>query len=205
MRRPISSDEAAISNVLVPMKQIFQKVPSPSLLKQSESRVDYFAKSILPQLLRQKQKHTMVYVASYFDFCSLRNLLLKRELPFVSVHEYSRTTEVNRGRARFLQGRSPMLLYTGRCNFFHRHIIKGVRHLIFLGLPEHAEFYSSHVNEIQTNNAVLEEEDPEAAATVSSCLVLCTRYEALALERIVGSDNCTRMLKSPKSTFMFYS
>lgn len=202
MHQKVDAEDAAIANVLVPIKQVFQKVPVPSFDKQSESRVGYFIKSILPQILRHKQKHTMIYVPSYFDFCSLRNVLLKREISFVSVHEYSRTSEVSRGRARFLQGRKPLMLYTGRCNFFQRHTIKGVRHLIFLGLPEHPEFYSDHVNAITTTN---DDTDVEAMTSVSSCLVLCTRYEALALERIVGTGNCRRMLNSQKSTFMFYS
>jgi U3 small nucleolar RNA-associated protein 25 len=200
MRWQIDAENASIANVLTPIKQVFQKVPVSSFDKQSECRVNYFVNSILPQILQQK--HTMVYVPSYFDFCALRNVLLKREIPFVSVHEYSRTSEVTRGRARFLQGRKPLMLYTGRCNFFHRHSIKGARHLIFLGLPEHAEFYSDHVNQIETTR---DDFDMEAATSVSSCLVLCTRFEALALERIVGSTNCARMLKSQKSTFMFYS
>lgn len=202
MRRQSEPKDAAIANVLIPIKQVFQKVPTPSFAKQSEARVDYFVKSILPQILRHKQKHTMVYVPSYFDFCSLRNYLLKRDISFVSVHEYSRTSEVTRGRARFLQGRKPLMLYTGRCNFFHRHNIKGVRHLVFLGLPEHPEFYSDLVNEIVTTT---DDSDIEATATGSSCVVLCSRFEALALERIVGSSNCARMLKSEKSTFMFYA
>jgi U3 small nucleolar RNA-associated protein 25 len=202
MRWQIDPENASIANVLIPIKQVFQKVPAASFEKQSECRVNYFVQSILPQILRHKQKQTMIYVPSYFDFCSLRNVLLKREISFVSVHEYSRTSEVTRGRARFLQGRKPIMLYTGRCNFFHRHSIKGARHLIFLGLPEHPEFYSDHVNQIMTTR---DDSDMEAATSVSSCLVLCTRFEALALERIVGSSNCARMLKSEKSTFMFYS
>mmetsp|Transcript_20420 Transcript_20420/g.50052 ORF Transcript_20420/g.50052 Transcript_20420/m.50052 type:complete len:871 (-) Transcript_20420:1456-4068(-) len=204
MRRKIEPEEAAISNVLIPMKQVFQRVPAASFAAQSSARVKYFCKSILPQILESKQKHTMIYIPSYFDFCSLRNVFLKRDLTFVSVHEYSRTSEVSRGRARFLQGRKPIMLYTGRSNFFHRHNIKGVKHLVFLGLPEHPEFYSQHVNHI-----VSAENDPsaevDALSSVSSCLVLCTKYEAIALERIVGSANCSRMLKSQKSTFMFYS
>merc|ERR1711865_1182960 len=99
--------------------------------------------------------HTCLYIPSYFDFCALRNTLLKNELTnlFVSVTEYARSTEISRGRARFLQGRKPLLLYTGRAHFFHRHAIKGIRNLIFFGLPEHAEFYSDYVNLITTSSS----------------------------------------------------
>ena len=202
MRRKVKPETASIANVLVPIKQVFQKIPVASFEKQSEARVNYFVNTLLPQIQRRKQKHTMVYVPSYFDFVSLRNAFLKRDLSFVSVTEYSRPTEISRGRARFLQGRKPIMLYTGRCNFFFRHPIKGVRHLIFLGLPEHPEFFSDQVNQISTT---ADESDIDAATSIASCLALFTRYEAHALERVVGSGNCSRMLASEKCTFMFYS
>lgn len=213
VRRKTDSDDASIANVLIPIKQVFQKVPVGSFVQQSQGRVDYFVKNLLPQIQKQKQKHTMVFIPSYFDFCSLRNAFLKREdVSFVSVTEYSRTSEVGRGRARFLQGRKPIMLYTGRAHYFHRHAIKGTKHLIFLGLPEHAEFYADYVNLIGSMGTAtkrrMEDEDEadvmvETAAT--SCVVLFTKYEAHALERVVGSSNCSRMLSSPKATFMFHS
>jgi U3 small nucleolar RNA-associated protein 25 len=210
MRKKTPSDEASISRVLLPVKQVFQKIPVASFAKQSQARVDYFLKNLLPQIRKQKQNHTMVYIPSYFDFCSLRNAFLKRDdVVFVSVTEYSRTSEVSRGRARFLQGRKPIMLYTGRAHYFHRHAIKGTQHLIFLGLPEHPEFYAEHVNLIGSVGAAskqkMEEEDTDLTATSTSCVVLFTRYEAHALERIVGSSNCSRMLGSSKVTFMFHS
>jgi U3 small nucleolar RNA-associated protein 25 len=202
MRRKTSPEEAALANVLVPMKQVFQRVPVVSFDKQTDGRTQYFVKNILPEIQRHKQKQTMIYIPSYFDFVALRNIFLKREIAFVSVHEYSRHTEVSRGRARFLQGRKPIMLYTGRANFFHRHAIKGIRHLIFLGLPEHPQFYADHVNLINTATSL--DENGESVAG-SSCLALFTRFEGHALERIVGSANSSRMITSDKATFMFHS
>jgi U3 small nucleolar RNA-associated protein 25 len=204
VRRRVAPEDAAISSVLVPVKQVFQQVSSTSFEQQSDARLSYFTKTILPHILRQKQKHTMIYIPSYFDFCSLRNVFLKRDIDFVTVNEYSRVSEITRGRARFVQGRKPIMLYTGRGHFFHRHLIKGVRHLIFFGLPEHADFYSEQVNLLETSNES-EEDDLTAATTVSSCLALFTKYDAHSLERVVGSSNCNRMVSSEKSTFMFYS
>lgn len=202
MHRKTSPEEAALANVLVPMKQVFQRIPVVAYDQQTDSRTQYFVKNILPEIQRHKQKHTMIYIPSYFDFVALRNIFLKREIAFVSVHEYSRHTEVSRGRARFLQGRKPIMLYTGRANFFHRHAIKGIRHLIFLGLPEHPQFYADQVNLISTATSL--EDDGESLAGVS-CLALFTRFEGHALERIVGSANSSRMIKSDKSTFLFHS
>jgi U3 small nucleolar RNA-associated protein 25 len=202
IRRRFSANDASIASVLLPTRQVFQRISCPSFDKQSHVRVQYFVDKVLPQILRHNQSHTMVFIPSYFEFISVRNVLLKKEVDFVSVNEYSRSTEVNRGRARFLQGRKPLMLYTGRAHFFHRHAIRGVRHLVFLGLPEHAEFYADHVNFL---NEGLPDSQEESEVTTASSLVLYTKYDSHALERVVGTSNCSRMVKGEKSLFVFSS
>jgi U3 small nucleolar RNA-associated protein 25 len=209
-RRRVAADAASISNVLLPTQQIFQRVSCSSAANQTEDRLKYFVNVVLPQINKpsNKQKHTLIYVPSYFDYIALRNALLKRELEpyFVSVTEYSRASEITRGRARFLQGRKPWMLYTGRANFFLRHKIKGARHIIFYGIPEHPEFYPEHVNLLNEGleTSKMSEEDASMVQSVSaSCLVLFTKFEAHALERVVGSANCSKMVKGEKATFLF--
>jgi U3 small nucleolar RNA-associated protein 25 len=195
--------EASLANVMIPTKQVFQRVPCKSFASQGASRLEYFEQHVLPQIQRTKQKHTMLYIPSYFEFIAVRNMLLKQEMDFVSVTEYARGTEVSRGRARFLQGRKPIMLYTGRAHFFSRHTIKGAKHLLFFGLPEHSEFYAQIVNML--NMGISADDELGAGGGSSSCLALFTKYEAHALERICGKQNCERMLKGEKSTFMFMS
>ena len=197
-RTPI--EDATLCNVLVRVKQIFQRIPCSSIANQGIDRLCFFEQQILPQIRRQKQKHTMIFIPSYFDFVSVRNLLMKKEVDFVSVTEYARVSEVSRGRARFLQGSKPLLLYTGRAHFFSRHLIKGVRHLILYGLPEHGEFYSELVNML---NVGLDRDDGMEAPM--SCLTVFTKFDALALERIVGNEHCKRMIRGEKSSYMFCS
>lgn len=207
VRRKIRDGDTSISRVLVPVKQVFQKVPTGTFAQQSKARVDYFVKNLWPELKKNDQKHTLVFIPSYFDFCALRNALLKLEQKhlFVSVSEYSRGTEITRGRARFAQGRKPLMLYTGRAHYFHRHAIRGVHNLVVLGLPEHPEFYADFVNLIQTTGGSDNDAMDEGQHRETSCLALFTKYEAHALERIVGSSNASRMLSSLNSAFMFYS
>jgi U3 small nucleolar RNA-associated protein 25 len=200
-RKALDASEASIARVVLPTRQVFQRIPTHSLADHASDRVRYFCGSVLPEIARQKQKHTLVFIPSYFDFVSVRNAMLKREVDFVSVTEYSRVSEVSRGRARFLQGRKPIMLYTGRAHFFHRHAIKGARHLIFLGLPEYAEFYSGLVNSLSS----VSDGDGDVTMTgthEASCLVLFTKYEGHALERIVGGQNGSRMLQGDTSTFL---
>lgn len=105
LRRRVLTHEASLVDVIVPTKQVFQRVPCDSFSLQGQSRLDYFKKHVLSQIQRSNQKHTMIFVPSYFEFVSLRNLMLKENESFVSVTEYARVSEVSRGRARFLQGK----------------------------------------------------------------------------------------------------
>ena len=202
LRRRVHVEEASLNNIMVRSRQVFQRVPCSSFANQGDERMKYFEERVLPQMLRSKQKHTMIFIPSYFDFVSVRNLLLKKEVDFVSVTEYARVSEVTRGRARFLQGRKPLMLYTGRAHYFSRHAIKGVRHLIFFGLPEISKFYTGLVNEL---NKGLDRNIDSDMDTPTSVLALYTKYEAHSLERIVGKQHCDRMVKGEKQTFMFVS
>lgn len=204
IRRKVPADEATICDVLVRVRQVFQRVPC-DIQTQGNDRLKYFKEKVLPQIVRINQKHTLIYVPSYFDYVALRNMLMKNDSTsynFVSVTEYSRGSEVTRGRARFIQGRKAIMLYTGRAHFFMRHNIKGARHLILFGLPEHAAFYPGLMNMLMEGPSGESGVEVEAP---SSCLALFTKYDAHALERIVGTKHCERMIKGEKNTFLFCS
>ena len=205
MRRKTSVEDASVCDVMVRVKQVFQRVPCTSVSEAGSNRLRYFSESILPKLTRLKQKHTLIYIPSYFDFVAVRNMMLKREMDFVSVTEYARISEVSRGRARFLQGRKPFMLYTGRAHYFMRHNIKGIRHLVFFGLPEHAAFYPSVVNMLNDGLSATSTEDDDATRLPLSCLSLYTKFDAHQLERIVGASHTERMIKGDKSSFLFCS
>lgn len=199
----VEASEASVCDVLVKVKQVFQRVQCNTMSTQGDCKLQYFVDKVLPQILRLKQRRTLIYIPSYFDFVSVRNVLLKAEANFVSVTEYARVSEVSRGRSRFQQGRKNIMLYTGRCHFFKRHVIKGARHLIFFGLPEHPEFYPGMVNILNDMGKV--KTDSLNLEAQASCLCLFTKYDAHALERIVGTSHCGHMMKSEKSTFLFCS
>lgn len=205
MRRKTSVEDASVCDVMVRVKQVFQRVPCTSVSEAGSNRLRYFSESILPKLTRLKQKHTLIYIPSYFDFVAVRNMMLKREMDFVSVTEYARVSEVSRGRARFLQGRKQFMLYTGRAHYFMRHSIKGIRHLVFFGLPEHAAFYPSVVNMLNDGMSETSTEDDDATRLPLSCLSLYTKFDAHQLERIVGASHTERMIKGDKSSFLFCS
>ncbi|KAL7549351.1 hypothetical protein ACHAWF_012623 [Thalassiosira exigua] len=206
IRQKVPADDASICSVAVRrLRQVFQRVACQTASKAGTERLRYFADHILPKLLRSKQTRTLIYIPSYFDFVAVRNLLLKREASFVSVSEYARVSEVSRGRARFAQGRKAMLLYTGRAHYFLRHRIQGARHAIFFGLPERAEFYPAVVNMLNDGSASAFDADDDVSRMPTSCLSLFTKFDSLALERVVGTSHAERMVKGEKSSYLFCS
>jgi len=205
IRSKVSNDDASICEVMVRTKQVFQRVTCTSVADSGSNRLRYFSEHVLPKLTRLNQKHTLIYIPSYFDFIAVRNLLLKREVNFVSVTEYARVSEVSRGRARFLQGRKSIMLYTGRAHFFLRHKIKGARHVIFFGLPEYADFYPNVVNMLSNDVADEEDEDGDITRMPMSCLSLFTKFDAHQLQRVVGTSHTENMIKGEKSSYMFSS
>ena len=88
--------------------------------------------------------------------------------------------------------------------------------MVFYSLPEYPHFYPELVNMLN------ESEGGQSAAPGSgeetnesrlhgrsgggggcSCLVLFTRFEQMALERIVGQQRSAHMLSSSKNSFLF--
>ncbi|CAJ0831211.1 2586_t:CDS:2 [Entrophospora sp. SA101] len=116
---------------------------------------------------------------------------------------YTSTSNVNRSRTFFLDGRKKFMLYTERAHFFRRHFIRGIRHLIFYALPDHPQFYLELLNSLDTNPA-----SGSDTTSNNTCKVLFMKYDQLRLERIVGSDRINRMISSTtsgddKKTFVF--
>ena len=56
--------------------------------------------------------------------------------------------------------------------------------MIFLGLPEHPQFYADQVNQINTTNDIDADDVDSASTSVASCLALFTKFEGHALDRI---------------------
>lgn len=161
---------------------------------QGDAKLEHFIKNVLSGFLQRRQSHVLVFIPSYYDFIRVRNHLITEDISHACVSEYERGTEIARGRSRFFHGQRDIMLYTGRAHFFRRYMIRGAHHLVLYGLPECPQFYPELVN-------LLEEADTTAQTT--SCLTLFTRFEAMALERVVGTERSKHMLTSDKGTFLF--
>ncbi|KAB0342115.1 hypothetical protein FD754_019041 [Muntiacus muntjak] len=185
----------SISQVLVQLPHVFQRMEAESLASVIDARFNFFVNKILPQYRDAVMSHTLIYVPSYFDFVRLRNYFKKEELNFTHICEYTQKSGVSRARHFFLQGEKQFLLLTERFHFYKRYTIKGIRNLIFYELPTYPHFYSDVCNMLRATSR-----GEEAAWT---CTVLYSKYDAQRLAAVVGVERAAQMLQSKKNVHLF--
>ena len=89
----------AAAALAVPHRQLFQRVavvPGGSggspLAAADEARFAYLTGTVLATLRRTKQRRTLIFIPSYYDFVRVRNWLTVEGFAFAAIHEYSRTS-----------------------------------------------------------------------------------------------------------------
>ncbi len=197
--------DGVITSVAFGRRQVFQKVAAASLDEEEESRFEYFKEHVLGPILRTGQGRTLIVAPSYLHYVRIRNELMRLEANSAFVCEYSRDSEISRGRSRFYHGLHEILLYSGRCHFFRRFPIKGAQHLVLYSLPEYPHFYPEFLNLLTNEVRPGAHAEGGYGANTSACTstALFTRYDKMALERIVGTKKAAHMLSSDKPLFMF--
>jgi U3 small nucleolar RNA-associated protein 25 len=88
-----------------------------------------------------------------------------------------------------------VLIYSERLHFYERLRVRGISNIIFYKPPTYPHFYTEMLN-------LLEEAQADSSQPISA-LVLYSKYDVFALERIVGDKRAKRMLASEKATHMF--
>ena len=178
---------AVSSHIVHTFRGVRCAAPASSL----DARVNAFKDKVLPSLLRRRGAtiagaRSLIYCGSYPEFLACRAALREQGADFVSIHEYSRDSEVSRGRSRFFHGRAPLLLYSGRAHFYQRYRIRGASNYVFVSPPDHAHFYSELLSFAR---------DDEATGAAPTALCLYTRFDALALARVLGDARARACLK----------
>ncbi|KIV91335.1 hypothetical protein PV10_05883 [Exophiala mesophila] len=181
------------SLVSIPVSQTFLRLSSPSAQGDSDARFKFFTTSVLPPFLRdpKRQKGTLLFVPTYVDFVRLRNFLSTSSeaanLSFGLISEYASHKEVLRARSHFLSGRHTLLVYSERAHHHFRYKIRGVKKVIFYGVPENPIFWS----EVAKMLDVVREDDKRTKASVRA---LFSKWDAMKLERIVGTQRVGRLI-----------
>ena len=177
------------------IKQTFSRFDSPSPTTDSDSRFRFFTSTILPSLLREKQsKGTVIFIPTYLDFTSLRNHFSTSTdaatLSFGAISEYTAVRDVARTRSHFGNGRHRLLLYTERAHHFRRYRFRGVKNIIFYGLPENPKFWREIVAFLALN---LDDGDVSRGKQ-AAVRVLFSKWDFMKLERVVGTTRVGRLV-----------
>ena len=192
--------QGAIVDIGMSIKQTFSRFESPSPVSEPDDRFKYFTSAIVPSLSRLHKSGdggpgVMLFIPSYLDFVRIRNYFANsnemQHVSFGAISEYTSVSDSRRARSHFLTGRHSILLYTGRAHHFHRYRIKGVKRVIMYALPDNPLFYRELVTGF-LGTPVAEGKADEADV---SARALFSRFDALRLERIVGTKRVGNMLR----------
>lgn len=203
LKYTLSYDSGAIEALPYGIKQTFTRFDSPSYLTDPDTRFKYFNTTVLPKILRTPKPPeggigVLLFIPSYLDFVRVRNALVDVDISYASISEYTDQTDVRRARSHFMSGRHSLLLYTGRAHHFHRYNIRGVKRVVFYGVPENPKFYEELVGFV--GRTVDRGEISKTEANVRVCF---SKWERLELERLVGAKRVGRMVNDKGDVFDF--
>ena len=203
-------EDGAMVDLGVPTRQTFLRLEVTSPVTEPDDRFKYFTAAILPSLTKHSKDRAglgqgiLIYLPSYADFVRIRNHFASssdtQDISFGSISEYTAVRDVARARSHFLSGRHSVLLYTERAHHFRRYHLKGVKRIIMYGLPENPIFYEEIVDGFLSSSIT----SARVQARETSVRTLFSRFDALKLERIVGTGRLLPMIKEKRGdTFDF--
>ncbi|EMR10114.1 hypothetical protein PNEG_01393 [Pneumocystis murina B123] len=187
--------KGSIEDVKYKIQQIFLRLHPSDPCADPDIKFLYFKTSILPNIIRSKENGFIIFISSYFDFVRIRNYLSKEETSFTFISEYSSNSDVSKARSYFNTKNKKILLYTERAHYYRRYNIKGANTIIFYSLPENPLFYPELIGFINDTN--------ENGNCNKQSKALFSKWDALKLERIVGSKRVSLMCHGTNDIFEF--
>lgn len=180
------------------VRLIFERLPlrekaAPATVV--DARFEHFKDYLWPRV--RESVHgggQLIYIPSYFDYVRVRNFLRSEGASFVGLCEYTDRGDMARARAYFADGRRRVLLYTERAQFYNRHRIRGIKDILFYQLPDHPQFYLEVVNWIEESGPS-HDKNEAGGISMGGATVCFSKFDALKLERVVGSDRARLMLR----------
>lgn len=200
--KPIITSETSIMNSIgIKIKQIFQRFPSESPATDPDSRFKFFINSVLPNLLKTTsyEDGIMIYIPSYFDYLRVKDYFkTSTKFNFGAVDEYSSQSKLTRTRHEFANSKIKIMLYTERLHYFRRYEIGGVKNIIMYAPPTNPIFYKELIRFIA--KSVFKDECDLNLVTVK---ILYSKWDATALDRIVGNERAPILCHSRNEMYEF--
>lgn len=192
--------KGSMARVGMKIRQTFSKLTAANddPTQDPDARFKYLTTIILPSLMRGNPEGTLIYISSYLDFTRIRNYMDKSNMSFSAISEYSNSSQLGRARTYFNNGTSKFLLYTERLHHFRRYDIRGAKTVVFFGLPENPRFYEEVTRFL--GRTVVEDKVDISMVRVRA---IYSQWDAMKLERIVGSERVGIMYKGAGETYEF--
>lgn len=177
-----STSDGILNDVGFRIKHSFQRIESKTPLSDPDVRFTYFTTHILQQIISSQQTGTLIFLPTYHSYLRLRNHLDTLGSPFGHISEYTPTQDLSRARSFFQSGKFPLILLTERAYFFRRFgRIRGVKRVVFYGLPEYKDFYTEIVRWM------------DGEGEMGEVKVVVSRWDWWRVERIVGTERVGRI------------
>lgn len=201
MKKIINSDNCIMNSVGLKVKQVFQRFESDSPIQDPDARFKFFINSVLNSLSNSTSYDDglLIVIPSYFDYIRVKDYMSKEtKLNFNAIDEYSSQSKLTRARQNFAQGKIKVLLYTERLHYFRRFEINGVKTVILYGVPNNPLFYKEYLKFIGRSvfQGVVD-------INLSFIKIIFSKWEAVALERIVGNERATILCNSVNQIYEF--
>ena len=189
--------DGVLSGIGFRIKHTVLRIEPKSPLTDPDVRFTYFTSHILRQIISAEDSGTLVFLPTYHSYLRLRNHLDTLGSPFGHISEYTPPDELSRARSYFQSGKFPLILLTERAYFFRRFgRVRGVKRVVFYGLPEYPQFYTEIVRWMDG----LAEGEGEVK-------VICSRWDWWKVERIVGTERVGKICAAESDVgdvFEFY-
>ncbi|RSH88852.1 rRNA-binding ribosome biosynthesis protein utp25 [Saitozyma podzolica] len=205
--------DGVLGRVRSGVRQVFERVDEQGgmggeeAVEEGERRLSWFTKKTIPALLRSaiSRQNTLIVIPSYFDFVRVTNHLRKTDsVSYVAISEYSSNAEISRARTLFFKSKKSFLVVTERFHFYRRYLLRGAKTIVWYQPPEHAQFYAEFLRTPFLPSSKAESEtDVEIDEGEVSCRTLFNRFDALRMERVVGSENWRKITGSGEARFEF--
>jgi len=183
-----------LTDIGAQVRHSFIRIEPKTPLSDPDVRFTYFTTHLVRQIISAEQTGTLIFLPTYHSYLRLRNHLDTLDKPFGHISEYTPPQELSRARSFFQSEKFPLILMTERVYFFRRFgRIRGIKRILFYGLPEYEQFYTEIVRWMDV-------EGGDVRALVS-------KWDWWKLERIVGTERVARICKPDSeggNVFEFY-
>ncbi|OBA21090.1 U3 small nucleolar RNA-associated protein 25 [Metschnikowia bicuspidata var. bicuspidata NRRL YB-4993] len=200
--RPVVTAQTCIMNsVGLKIKQIFQRFDAPDPQTSHDARFKFFVNAVLPAVTKQLsyEDGLLIYIPSYFDYVRVKAHMKRHtKLDFASIDEYLSRPKVSRARHHFAAGKTKLLLYTERLHHFRRYELAGVKNVLVYEAPANPQFYKELLRFVGKSIY-----NGQADVDLSFVKTLYSKWDAAALERIVGNERTPVLCNAVNELYEF--